>query len=281
MTLPQWQLTKISTGQWLVALAAIALVSWGAGFFHNWPPLAALGAGLLVYAAARRLSSGERGLLLMLAGGAAALGMVAVWLLAGERNPYPASAINPNALAAIILLALPSLPLLGIGLFLTGSRAALGAGLVWVLADMRAMFSRRVFVGALVVAVGLVAAMLVARPETIAARVAVWQEAARLVERHPVWGVGYGNYAHYAHVERGKIHADSLPITFLAEMGLVGGGAALAIVAAIARRVVVGRAAPAIKWGLLLFALQSLVDHPAANVIVLPVLMIALAEVEA
>jgi hypothetical protein len=194
----------------------------------------------------------------------------------------------------MLLITLPVTGLLALPfLLVTESRAAILPAFAYCWNALTTALSRPIFstdkeparwkgialgaVVALVLGVGLV----LWRPETVDARFRAWAEAIEIWQRDPLWGVGYGNYAYYAYTERLKLHADSLPLTFLAEMGVLGGGVALLAVGGIVARVWHSSARPALKMGLGLWLVQQLADHTSAEMLVLATLMIALADVEA
>lgn len=270
-------LARLTIGHWLLLLFAVALVSWGAAFHHNARQIGLLGAGLLLYWAARRLSTEARQNALKLAALAGMALVFGEWVLAGFARP--AWPMNPNALAGLLLLTLPATGLIALPfLLITESRAALVPAFFYGWHAITAR-PRGLLLGS-VMALAVGAGLVLWRPATVDARLRVWQEAVEIWQRKPLWGVGYGNYAYYSRVERPKLHADSLPLTFLAEMGVVGGGAALFAVGGVAWRVWQAPARPALKLGLALWAVQQLADHTGADAVVLAVLMVTLAEID-
>ncbi len=180
---------------------------------------------------------------------------------------------NPNMLASAMLLTLPHagrglvFPLAA--LVTTQSRGAWVGGLA-ALAAVRWQGLSRKWLWALA-AVGLVVLMVAIRPATVTVRLLVWTEAAQLWRARPVHGWGLGAYPALAVIEPQKAHADSLPLTLMAETGVMGLAAFVvlaAVVAAKARRV----GGPA-AWALLAWGVHQLVD---CTLFEWPILLVAM-----
>lgn len=166
--------------------------------------------------------------------------------------------INPNMAASVLLLGLgyAPLPLVAAGLFATQSRGAIaglfvsGALLLWPRLTLRRRW-------ALLAAVGFgLTALISLRPETAWARVEHWSEALRLIAASPIIGWGTSAYMWVSSIPY-QVHADSAPLTLLAEHGL-------GVMAFIPLLVLAWRRWPQapllVRLGLLAFALQNLVD---------------------
>lgn len=168
----------------------------------------------------------------------------AAWLWSqGQRT-------DANMLAAWLLLTWPAttwtvtVP----GLVATGTRGA------WLAAAAAAAFYRwrwRALL-ALPLLAAAAAALVWLRPGTVAVRFDDWHAAMDLWLAHPVLGAGTGAYWTAGRAE----HANSLPLTLLAENGLLG-LAALGWLAVAVARLVRGYTE---GWALLAWALSELTD---------------------
>jgi hypothetical protein len=174
-----------------------------------------------------------------------------------------ATFVNPNTAAAILLLGLTfdqvkkkRYWLLLMGLVATGSRGALlGLLLAGVILLWRKIPAARKLPAVIVIG-GVAAVMLALRPDTVWARLDHWQEAARLFLASPLIGWGTSAYMFVARIPY-QVHADSAPLTLLAEHGL----AALVFVPLIWLAVKRWPLAPFwTRLGLLALAFQNLVD---------------------
>jgi O-antigen ligase len=182
------------------------------------------------------------------------LGLCVAWILArwAAWRPAPRAA----ALAAFALLA--------VGLVLSASRAAVGAGFALVLLLALAGWRRvRALAAAAVGAVALAAGAILALDaevltkqrrleeagEVLSMRDRIWRTGLAAWERHPWFGVGMSNYSQIGieqvaawRAEAGRSfepgrylaspHGHSLYVNALAERGLVGAGALFAVLAA-------------------------------------------------
>lgn len=162
--------------------------------------------------------------------------------------------LNQNQSAALVLLLAPWAGAWmggGFGLLITGSRGAL-LGAITALAAAR--LPRRAWLAALAIAPLLIVGLIWIRPETVTYRLGEWRTALNLYMQSPIDGAGVGALR----VAGGGEHADSLPITMLAETGLIGliGMAAVWFKAA---AIAVESSHPA-RWGLLAWSVVELTD---------------------
>lgn len=171
--------------------------------------------------------------------------------------------INPNTAAAILLLGLPLVggwrraAIVLLALAATQSRGALlglGVAVIWLF--WLTIPSRlRVW---LAMGMLVVTGMLIGiRTETIGVRLEHWAEALRLWSLSPLAGWGTSSYLFVSRIPD-QVHADSAPLTLLAEQGLIGVAALAPLVVLAARRF---RSAPVLmRMCLIAFVCQNLVD---------------------
>lgn len=217
----------------LLALGLAALALWAlwqvtVGFERAGPAVASLPEALRANAA-ERIASGRAFASLLLPGHLAAVLATAL--------PILAAAVRPSWRAAGWLA---GALLCGVGLILT--RSPIGITLaVLALAVLALRRRRTLLVGGLVVlAVGLVVVAMsrsdVAELEPVRLRIDNWRTAAWAWGTSPLTGVGLGSYGQATRavpIEVGNLpaHAHSLPLEWLAEMGVVGLLAAAAAIA--------------------------------------------------
>lgn len=177
------------------------------------------------------------------------------------------SFINPNWLAALLVLTIPYASqwlyaLLGAAaLVVTGSRAALLGFLVALIALILWRYHRAgtlkrwfvVLIGVGVIAITLVA--LAARPATVIDRLATWRVACSLWAQHPLTGHGPGASLSVL----SDNHADSLLVTVLMEQGAPG-LLALVYLGVIITRLCFGPQGTPARLALLAFMLTQTVD---------------------
>lgn len=163
--------------------------------------------------------------------------------------------INPNLLGSVFLLLAPyAWQWAAVGLLATQSRGAALAA--WAAVGTWRQWWRKPW--ALATTALLVVLLVAARPATLTARWAAWNEAAALWAARPFTGWGIGSYQVLARVEPNKLHADNALLTLAAEGGLV---TALAFVAVVVETTRLARTAPTgVWWALLAFGLHQLVD---------------------
>lgn len=160
-----------------------------------------------------------------------ALFIIADALTSGGRS----MAINPNKSSALLLMLLPygSLWLLLAAILCTGSRGAMVGMSAAVLITSWPALARlqRLAVVALIIAGAVLLCWL--RMPTIIARLEHWSDALQLFASKPLTGWGPGSYVKLI---PGQAHADSAPLTLLAEQGLIGVAAIMPLIYSVSSR---------------------------------------------
>jgi O-antigen ligase len=192
---------------------------------------------------------------LQLTGVALTVLCVALFAMEGAR----VSVINPNLLAALTLITAPFIsPVFSVvALVATQSRAAILGAAIAAAAYVGRVTNWHLAIGALV----LVIVLSAARWPTVENRFESWGEAARLFAERPVLGWGVGSYPTVNRLHPGGEHADSLPLTILAEQGIIGAGLWAWLIVAIAQHA--ARSQSNARWGLLALGIQQLADATA------------------
>jgi O-antigen ligase len=215
----------------LAALALWALYQVTVGFERAGEAVAALPDALQANAA-ERIASGRAFASLLLPGHLAALLATALPILAAAVRPSWRSA---GWLSGALLC--------GVGLLLT--RSPIGIGLALLAVGALAARRRRTLlvIGLLALAVALAAVIAsrsdVAKLDPVRLRVDNWQTAVWVWRSSPLTGVGLGSYGQATRavplaVGNLPAHAHSLPLEWLAELGLAGLVAAGALAIALA-----------------------------------------------
>jgi O-antigen ligase len=197
------------------------------------------------------------------AGVGVAVAILGEWLVVGGRAGSWL-AFNPNIAAATALplafLVAPQVGVvLGLAILATGSRGAILAGVVTMLATVSWRFvttaGRLAGVG---VVVALIVALAFSRTSTVQNRLDNWAEAGGLFLARPVVGWGPGCYPVLAQNEPDHPHADSFLFTVAAEQGLIGLAAWGWLILWAGRRA--WRSDDPARWTLLAWAVHNLVD---------------------
>jgi O-antigen ligase len=116
------------------------------------------------------------------------------------------------------------------------------------------------------------------QPSTVYDRLLTWRDAFGAFVDNPLFGVGTGAYRHIVHSGFTIYHADSLPLTVLAEMGIAG-LAAFGVLAFAIYANVQATSNPA-RWGVFAFGIMCLVDAPLYAPLVAMLFGLMLAQLE-
>jgi O-antigen ligase len=172
------------------------------------------------------------------------------------RRPYLLE--HPNVKASWLLL-LSLSPITLAGVMVAQSRGAL----LGYLAACARFIPRRHYATATLAGAIVIGVAAFIRPETFFGRVDLWADGLRIFMDHPLFGAGTGSF--HSLTTTGMATAHNALITIAAENGVLGLAATIAWLAALVP--LITRSPSTMKFNLLAFAVQQMVDDQWLHVV--------------